>query len=193
MKLSIIMPHLPNRKSVHRAIESVKNQSYTDYELLVISDGHQWQLKESDKVKIHESQVTHDYGNSQRNIGLSKMTGGYAIFLDDDNEFYPDALQRISESLKMHDYPEMLIGSVKYPQGNYKPDVPFFYPELGKIDGQCVIVKESLRGEKWVGSGRDSDFNYILRIWERARTKVFDNSVLIGKYGGAGFGRNDET
>ena len=191
MKLSIIMPHLPGRKSVHRAVESVKNQTYKDYELLIIPDGHQWQLKESDKIKILESKITRNYGNSQRNIGLDKMTGAYAMFLDDDNELFPDALQRLSEALKMHSYPEMLICSVEYPYGNYKPDLPFYYPEVGKIDGMCVVVKESLRGEKWLGADRGSDFNYIWRIWERARTKIFDNSVLLGKYHQAGFGEQN--
>ena len=188
MKLSIIMPHLPGRKSVHRAVESVKNQTYKDYELLIIPDGHQWQLKESDKIRILESKITRNYGNSQRNIGLDKMTGAYAMFLDDDNELFPDALQRLSEALKMHGYPEMLICSVEYPYGNYKPDLPFYYPEVGKIDGMCVVVKESLRGERWLGNDRGSDFNYIWRIWERARKKIFDNSVLLGKYPKAGFG-----
>lgn len=188
MKLSIIMPHLPGRKSVHRAVESVKKQTYTDYELLIISDGYQWQLKESGKVRIFESKVTRNYGNSQRNIGLDKMTGAYAVFLDDDNELFPDGLQKISEALTRHGLPEMLICSVQYPYNNYKPDLPFYYPEPGKIDGQCIVIKESLRGERWLGAGRDSDYNYIMKIWERARTKIFDNSVLIGKYGGAGFG-----
>jgi len=73
--VSVIIPTLPNRKKLlARAIESVLNQTYPNIEIVVEEGGRNVQ--------------------DARNIAVERSHGRYLAFMDDDDEWYPDKLEK---------------------------------------------------------------------------------------------------
>lgn len=99
MKVSVILPVYNADKSLEKTILSVLNQTYTDFELIIIDDGstdnsHQVEIKfnESDsRVRL----VFNDknYGVSySRNRGIDISKGQYIAFIDADDKWFPTKL-----------------------------------------------------------------------------------------------------
>ena len=89
--ISIIMPVYKAEKYLNRAITSILNQTYTDFELLLIDDGSpdnsgalcdEWVQKDSRIKSLHKK----NGGTSDaRNFGIEKAQGDYITFIDCDD------------------------------------------------------------------------------------------------------------
>lgn len=91
-KVSIIVPNFNGSLFLKETIESVVNQSYKNWELIVVDDGSTDNSASivssylSEKVRyIQRSYDRKKGGNTCRNIGIEEATGDYAIFLDSDD------------------------------------------------------------------------------------------------------------
>ena len=86
VKFSVIIPCYHSEDFVGKAIKSVQDQSFADYELLVMCE------KDDDKTikAVREcgiEPIIDDYGSSgaARNAGISLAQGEYILFLDSDD------------------------------------------------------------------------------------------------------------
>lgn len=97
--VSVIIPTYNDSATLKEAIESVLNQTYPALETIVINDG-------SDDAGETE-RIGHEFGDrivfctvpnggvaSARNIGISMASGGYIAFLDADDVFHSDRIER---------------------------------------------------------------------------------------------------
>ena len=96
--VSIIMPTYNRAHILPRAIESVLNQSYQNFELIIIDDGSSddtYRVMKSYKdQRIRYIRYTENYGQSHaRNVGINMAKGEYIAFLDSDNEWIPSHLE----------------------------------------------------------------------------------------------------
>lgn len=89
--VSIIMPVYNKEKYVRKSIISILDQSYTDFELLVINDGSTdnslsicLELQEKDN-RIKVISVENGGVSKARNIGLDNAKGKYVMFIDSDD------------------------------------------------------------------------------------------------------------
>ena len=101
--ISIVIPVFNQPEYVRSMIDSIINQSYKDWELLLIDDGSDEAtisiLKEfavvDDRISLFQRPKYAPKGaQTCRNIGLSKAKGEYIIFYDSDDILYQDALQQ---------------------------------------------------------------------------------------------------
>ena len=112
--VSVIIPTYKRSKSLNRAIESVQNQTYPNIEIIVVDDngkGTEYQ-KETEK-SLEEYIITgrikyipHDInrnGSAARNTGFEHSKGEYINFLDDDDVFLPEKIERQVEVLENSD------------------------------------------------------------------------------------------
>jgi glycosyltransferase involved in cell wall biosynthesis len=96
-KVSVIIPTFNRAQSVGKAINSVLKQTYQDFETIVVDDGS------TDNTKL----TVDSYGNSvkylyqansgagsARNTGISNSTGEYIAFLDSDDFFAEQNLEK---------------------------------------------------------------------------------------------------
>lgn len=89
-KVSVIMPCYNDGKYIREAIESVKNQTYPNIEIMVIDDGSEdnetCQILNglSEDVCLLRSEHLRPAG--ARNLGISKATGKYILPLDSDDK-----------------------------------------------------------------------------------------------------------
>jgi glycosyltransferase involved in cell wall biosynthesis len=93
-----------------RAIDSVLQQTYSDFELIVVNDGSTDQtenLLESYGQKIRVINQINQERSAARNNGIRMAQGEYIAFLDDDDWWLPDKLSRQLQLL--NEYPECVL------------------------------------------------------------------------------------
>lgn len=101
MKVTIIVPVYNTEKELKNTLDSLINQTYCDIEILIINDGstdnseeiiHEY-MKEWDKITYIEKENTGIADT--RNLGISKATGDYILFVDSDDYIEKDMLDKL--------------------------------------------------------------------------------------------------
>ena len=94
-KVSVIIPFYSHADWLAEAIESVKQQDYKDYEIIVINDGSEESL--DTLLKTYGDSIVYRYKNNggaatARNLGMELASGEYIAFLDSDDLWLPNKL-----------------------------------------------------------------------------------------------------
>lgn len=118
---SVIIPVYNVELYLEQCIESVLNQSCTDYEVILVNDGStdksgdicDWYAKQCPKVRVIHKK--NGGSSSSRNVGLDAASGKYVLFLDSD-DFYADldVLQNLKRSTQDSHYDFVLFKMAKY-------------------------------------------------------------------------------
>ena len=97
--VSVIIPTYNRAALLPRAIRSVLNQSFQDFELIIVNDGSTDNTEEV--VKSFEDNkiryIRHEKnrgGSAARNTGIKAAQGQYIGLLDDDDEWLPEKLEK---------------------------------------------------------------------------------------------------
>ena len=99
--VSVIIPTYNRAHLISRAIKSVLNQTYQDFEVIVVDDGStdntEEVIKEFQKKDERIKYVRHEKnkgGSAARNTGIKAARGAYIAFLDSDDEWLPEKLKK---------------------------------------------------------------------------------------------------
>ena len=104
MKFSIIMPVYNVEKYVKKCIESIFEQTYKNYELIIVNDGSTDSSSKIIKktIKNHKDVKYVEKKNGglsdARNFGLKYATGDYIWFIDSDDYIRKDALEILNNN-----------------------------------------------------------------------------------------------
>jgi glycosyltransferase involved in cell wall biosynthesis len=102
-RFSVIIPHYQGSIShelLCRAVHSLEEQTYKDYEILCYHDGPLLDRSLPMPVPIRETAERYgDMGHSLRDRGIREATGDYIVHLNSDNLLYPRALEAIAKEL----------------------------------------------------------------------------------------------
>ena len=98
------MPSYNRALVIMKAVNSVLNQNYEDFELIIIDDGSTDNTKEicskvGDKRLVCEY-MDHKGASAARNKGLSLATGKFVAFLDTDNYWHSDFLSVMVQEVR---------------------------------------------------------------------------------------------
>lgn len=104
LKISVIMPVYNSSNSIVKTIESVMNQSYENYELIIVENG----VKTDLQSLINNNKIIYYYLNEPnvskaRNLGLKNATGNYITFIDSDDFYRQDFLEKMVNEIKKAD------------------------------------------------------------------------------------------
>lgn len=157
MKFSIIIPAYNSEKYINNALESIRNQTYTDYELLVICDSCTDRTEEVAKsYGATTYTVNYHLDGLTRNKGLDMAQGEWVLFMDDDDWW--------TNNYVLHDL------SIA---GDHGEDVLRFgfYWEGYKQPGDWIAVWNKCWKREFIGDTRfssvkwwsDIDFNEAMR------------------------------
>lgn len=97
--ISVIIPVYNSERYLSRAIKSVLNQTYKNYEIILIDDGStDSSIRICDKFSKEDSRirVIHQKNkgvSAARNTGIKIANGNYIAFLDADDEITTEALE----------------------------------------------------------------------------------------------------
>ena len=104
MRFSVITPvHIWNdyrSKSLTRAIESLNNQTFKDFEHIIVNDGSTEEFKVPDYPWIRLFNQAHYERVVAYNVGFSKAEGEIFCLLDSDDEYAPNYLERVDRFFK---------------------------------------------------------------------------------------------
>ena len=99
-EISVVIPVYNVVKYVEQCIDSILSQTFTNFELILVDDGstdgslkieRQYNEKDS-RVKLIEK--VHSNAGEARNLGLLQADGKYIVFLDSDDFFEKDLLEK---------------------------------------------------------------------------------------------------
>lgn len=108
-KVSIIVPVYKAEQYLHRCIDSILAQTFTDWELLLVDDGspdRSGEICDEYAKKDKRIRVFHKENggvSSARNLGLEKVQGEYVTFVDADDWIDADALNVCMTEIETND------------------------------------------------------------------------------------------
>ena len=109
IKFSIVIPTYNRGSFIHKVIESLLNQTYKNFEILVVDDGSTDNTQEIVE-QFSDSRVTYLYKENgergaARNYGAQKSTGDYINFFDSDDLAYPNHLETAFRLIEQENHP----------------------------------------------------------------------------------------
>lgn len=119
--ISIIIPTFNSGNYISQAIESILNQSYKNYEIIVVDDGSTDSTYK--ELKKYKSQIKYYYkGNggvaSARNFGILKSKGEYICFLDADDLYKKGKLEAQVKFLEDNPHIDIVYNDVEVADEN---------------------------------------------------------------------------
>ena len=173
--ISVVIPAYNAQKTITQTIESVLNQTFSDFELIVINDGSQDSTLDI-VSSISDSRVqVFSYPNSgpqkSRNRGIEHSSGEYISFLDADDLWTPDKLEAQLKALQ-----ENPQAGVAYSWTDYIDESGKLLPQriYGNFTGD-VYVKLLLAD--FVGNGS----NPLIRKQALVEVGGFDELLVAGQ------------
>ena len=104
-EISIIVPVYNVEKYLKRCIDSILNQSFTDFELILVDDGstdNSGKIIDEYEIKDERIKVIHKENGGQgsaRNRGLDIAKGNYIGFIDSDDWIHKDMYKILYENI----------------------------------------------------------------------------------------------
>jgi glycosyltransferase involved in cell wall biosynthesis len=114
---SIIIPTYNSGKTIAQSIKSILNQSFTNYEILVM-DGHSNDdtLSITSSFKSSKIKITSEPDNGiydAMNKGIQRAKGKWLYFLGSDDTLYDETiLQKVSEAIGLNPSSKIIFGDV---------------------------------------------------------------------------------
>lgn len=132
--VSIIITTYAGGSVLSRSISSVLQQSYHNWELIVVDDNNPGTLERRDTEQIMKNYVNDERiqyikheknknGSAARNTGIRNAKGIYIAFLDDDDVFFPNRIERCVFELKEHPECDSVLANVIVTDGSEVIDV----------------------------------------------------------------------
>jgi len=102
---SVVIPTYNRAELLQRAIRSALNQTFEDFELLIVDDCSTDQTGKVVESFLDERlrYIRHDMNKgapATRNTGISQARSEYVAFLDDDDEYLPNYLAEMSRAFE---------------------------------------------------------------------------------------------
>lgn len=196
--VSVVIPTYNRKNSVQRAIQSVLNQTYSNFEILVIDDGStddtEAVVKRMNDSRIHYYRQENQGSQVARNHGIRLAKGEYIGFLDSDDEWMPEKLNKNIFYMENHDA-DILFSQFRQIQDGFAdriiPDdlndgyVPIeiiadsFRVTTDTIFGKCKAIKATLFD---VEVKRFQDYDFMVTAAEAGQNIFFEKDILVKQY-----------
>ena len=178
-KVSIILPTYNGQRYIREAIDSIINQSFSDWELIVINDcsnDNTFEILSDYKEQYCQIHVINNIENKKLpmslNIGMREAKGKYVTWTSDDNKYAPNAISRMVEYLDNHsEYVMVCADMVAIDEKGNVIDSCISYDEeymyYNDCVGACFLYKREVIdavGEYDVSKFLVEDYDYWLRI-----------------------------
>lgn len=194
--ISVIIPTYNRKNILPRTLKSVLNQTFQDFEIIVIDDASTDATKELFKTdfnskKIRYEKLSVNQGvHSARNRGIETAKGDYLVFLDSDDELLPQALAKASEAMAENPLAGLVSAPFKTERGELtgferKNDSFIDYPELlcekhvRRLKTGFAMARKSLIGNTGFAM-QNLDFIFYRRLAKK--TKMYFIAEPLGIY-----------
>lgn len=194
MKISVIIPVYNAEDHLEECIQSVLNQNFPDFELLLINDGstdNSGAICDKYSAKDKRVKVFHQENegvSTARNLGIEKAIGEWITFIDSDDYIFENYFNPIKEysdqdlilvnlNIEKESEEEKVLSfeNQKYELNEFLKRYhlyPHFPGPCGKFFKTSIIKNNQLRFNKKMDFGEDALFNlqYIFKCNKIAST-----------------------
>lgn len=147
MKYSVVIPLYNKQHYIKKTLESVLNQTFQDYEILVVDDGStDNSLEEAKKMKSSRVRIITQENQGvavARNAGIENAVGEYISFLDADDEWCPNYLETIDTLTQTFVESDIFVTAYSVIMGdgiiNYSTRLE---PETGCLDSYWLTLRK---------------------------------------------------
>lgn len=194
---SVVIPYYKKRKYIERCIDSVLNQTYQDFQIILVDDGSKDDIsflcaeKYGDKVQliVQENQGV----SAARNIGIANAKNDYIAFLDADDFWHIDYLLFANIIINQTDADLIAIGSTNNLSKLQKEKKEIIFNVITEdsyllkashsavLNSSCVIAKKDLLFKTAgfdIGLTRGEDIEMWLRLVHHSKRFVKINNIL---------------
>ena len=133
--ISVIIPLYNGINSIERAIKSILDQTYKKVEIIVVDDGstdNGANLLKFNYPNIKVIQQKNRGVAAARNRGIKESKGDFVAFLDQDDQWLFEKLEKQNNVLKKNPYCGWTTCNQKYVWGENTERPSFFKPEIEK-------------------------------------------------------------
>ena len=192
MKLiSIIIPVYNGAKTIKETLESIENQTWRNFEVIVVDDGSTDSTQKTLEDFSASKKLENNYlfikqenkgAPAARNRGLKDAKGNFLFFCDADAVLRPDALEKMLEALKENTEASYVYSAFYWGKKLFKL-WPFDSERLKKmpyIHTMSLIRRESFPGSGWDESIKKlQDWDLWLTMLGEGHQAFFINEVLF--------------
>ena len=202
MKFSIIIATLNNEDTILRNLQSIKNQNYKDYEIIIIDGGsNDKTIDRVKKIEFENLNIKSQNGTGVYNAfneGIISAIGEIIVILNADDFFEEkNALEKISNEFDQDENLSLLMSNIKIInkkkqtlriyKNNFFKNFMFYFgmmpPHPGIFVKKKVYENFGLFNEDFKNAG---DFEFLLRVIgkNKIRYKKIDNFLVNMSHGG---------
>ncbi|NHM03411.1 glycosyltransferase family 2 protein [Flavobacterium celericrescens] len=126
--VSIITPSYNSAKFIAETIQSVQNQTYQNWEMIIVDDGSSDEtesvvlsiIQNDNRIQFHK--LSQNSGPAvARNTGIEKASGDYMTFIDADDIWFPTFIENNIKTIQ-------------------KTGIPFVFSSYKRANGQLEFV-----------------------------------------------------
>ncbi|MCR5464855.1 MAG: glycosyltransferase [Bacteroidales bacterium] len=165
--LSVIVPVYKVEPWLERCVDSIRNQTYTNLEIVLVDDGSPDKCGEiCDRIALEDDRIKvihRENGglSAARNTGIDFCHGEYIGFVDSDDVIHPEMYSRLYQDISKHG---VLLA---FCQPFVCKDSPSSFPEVSAPE-KCLSSQEVIRK------------SLSESIWFSAWTKLYHRSLFDG-------------
>ena len=190
--ISIVLPTYNGSKCIKNSIESVLNQTYTNFELIIVNDASTDNTldiindyaKKDNRIKIINNDVNKKLPASL-NVGFREAKGEYLTWTSDDNKYHKDALYIMADELNDNPNIDMVYANFNRIKidGTFIEEVKFEDPDKLKyynVIGACFLYRNSMKekiGEYDEELFLAEDYEYWIRVYLNGNIKHIDKTL----------------
>lgn len=189
-EISVIVPVYNTGHLLRKCVDSILNQTFTDFELFLVNDGStddSGQICDEYAAKDSRVKVIHQKNQGQsvaRNNAIEQMQGSWVHFVDSDDWIHPQMLQRLYEAAKKHsadisvcDYAETTGEDPEVPEGSFqeslwKPKDFYMQHFITATVPVAKLMRREVLGSNRFPVGKYIDDEYIIYRLLFAREKL---------------------
>ena len=189
--LSIIVPVYNIMEYLPRCVESLRNQTYENIEILLVDDGSTdgtaglCDCLAAEDVRIRVFHKKNGGSSSARNLGIAQAKGEYLGFVDSDDYVEPDMYERLYRAAEQKNLPIAQVGRDEIDKdGNRLPNIcepvteeqtvsaQDFMKELLLHRGDCsfctkLVRRELFDREQFPVGVLNEDFHLLVKLLTR--------------------------
>lgn len=195
--ISVVIPSFNRSQTISRALYSVLNQTYKNFEIIVVDDcsvDNTLEVVESindDRIRIIKHKKNKG-ANAARNSGISEARGDFIAFQDSDDEWFPEKLEKQLEHMSLKNA-DVVACAYNQHIDNRVVQVPEKNIDNSNVFNQLLygnfIATPSILGKREVFTSvlfdealpRFQDWEIMIRIAKQYKVS-FINKVLLNAY-----------
>lgn len=195
MMISIILPTFNNERTIADSIRSILNQTFSDFELIIINDFSNDKTKEiifsfNDPRIIYLENERNLGGAESRNKGLEKAKGDFIAMMDGDDIAIHERLEIQLNYLKNNPNIDLVASNIIYFTDNKVSGVSelkvhnpkkfkFYLRPLGLPHPTWMARRNFFQNFKYRPNIASEDFELLLRALETSQYAVIEKPLLF--------------